>query len=283
MSPSTGRDDSDFYFAPTLDGATGSKASYTLDTKVQYRRLWLHLNSERTLRIGRESVSSLESTLRSAATPSKTPTLRRLRFPWTILTIVNPVSFPRLAKVLPSVISQPGFVAEADKRFHDINGIFRESEYFVLHGLSAGPVTIVTEPMIGVEKGANWKAQQADTYPDAILRADLGLRVVATIFQPSKAKPLFSIESNYIRRLLLNPEPIYTQDSKGNLVLSSVGTQPRDHVNVKLSYNLTKLVALTVAYEYGSLPPVFTKADNKYTFGITFKGQLQQKPANTAN
>jgi hypothetical protein len=108
--------------------------------------------------------------------------------------------------------------------------------------------------MVGLETGSNLKAQTAGTYSSAILRTNLGLRVVATIFQPSKGKPLFSLESNYIRRLLLNPEPTYTQDSKGNLVLLSVGTQPRDHVDLKISYNLMPLVALSIGYEYANCP-----------------------------
>lgn len=37
-SPSTSRDDSDFYFAPTIDGASGTTAAYTLDAKLQFRK-----------------------------------------------------------------------------------------------------------------------------------------------------------------------------------------------------------------------------------------------------
>jgi hypothetical protein len=281
VSPSTSRDDSDFYLAPTIDGASGSKASYTLDGKFQYRRAWIapQFGTNTTYRPGISFTPGMS--VKISSNPKEDGDSVNIRAPLEVLSIVDPISLPNLAKILPAVISRPGFVVEADKKFHDVNAIFSDGEYFVLHGLDYGPMQIVTEPMVGLETGSNLKAQTAGTYPSAILRADLGFRVVATIFQPSKGKPLFSLESNYIRRLLLNPEPTYTQDSKGNLVLLSVGTQPRDHVDLKISYNLAPLVALSVGYEYGELPPVYTKVDNKYTFGVTFKGQLQAKPKNT--
>jgi hypothetical protein len=177
------------------------------------------------------------------------------------------------------VISQPGFVAEADKKFHDVNGIFSDAEYFVLRSFGGELFSIIPEPVVGVETGSNLKAQSAGTYPESILRVDVGLHLGMNLFQrATKKKPLFSIEADYMRRLLLHPEPIYTVNSTGGYVLQSVGTQPRDHVTVKINYNLTSYVALTAAYEYGSLPPLYTKVDNKYTFGVTLQGQVQYRP-----
>jgi hypothetical protein len=277
-SPSTSRDDSDFYFAPTVDGASGSKASYTLDSKLQYRRTLYpaQFGTNTPYRPGISFVPGLDAKISS--NPKQDGNSVLFQVPLEVMSIVNPISFPTLSHFLPAVISRPGFVAEADKNFHNINGIFSDGEYFVVRGYGNNAVQVVPEPMIGFETGSNLKAQQVGTYPDSILRANFGLRVVMTVFQPAKAKPLFSIESNYIRRLFLHPEPVYTQDSKGNQVLSSVGTNPRDHADVKLTYNLTTYVGLSLGYEYGELPPVYTKVDNKYTFGITFKGQLQYKP-----
>lgn len=282
VSPSTSRDDSDFYFAPTLDGATGTKASYTIDAKVQLRKALIapRFGANTSYRPGVNLVPGVD--VKVSSNPKQDGNSVLLQSPLEVLTIVDPSSFPTLAKALPAVISRPGFVAEANKNFSDINAIFSDGEYFVLRGFGREGLAVVPEPMLGFDTGSNLVAQQAGTYPDSILRANFGMRVVMTIFQPSKAKPLFSIESNYIRRLLLHPEPAFTQDSKGNLVFASEGTNPRDHVDVKLTYNLTTYVGISLGYEYGELPPVYTKVDNKYTFGITFKGQLQYKPSNTA-
>lgn len=277
-SPSTSRDDSDFYFAPTIDGASGTKAAYTLDAKLQFRKGLVApaFGSNTSYRPGISFIPGVD--LRISSNPKEDGNSVTFQLPLEVLTIVTQ---PGLRKIIPAVISRPAFVAEADKKFHDINALFSESEYLVLHGFGNDVLRFVPEPMVGFETGTNLKAQQAGTYPGGLLRGTFGMRLVMTFIQSSKAKPVVSIESNYIRRLLLNPEPVYTQDSKGNLVLSSVGTNPRDHVDLKATYALTQYVGLSLGYEYGELPPVFTKVDNKYTFGITFKGQLQYKPANS--
>lgn len=278
-SPSTSRDDSDFYFAPTIDGATGTKAAYTLDTKLQFRKGLVApaFGSNTSYRPGVSFIPGVD--LKISSNPKEDGNSVTFQVPFEVLTIVTQ---PALRQIIPAVISKPALIAEADKKFHDVNALFSESEYLVLHSFGNDALRFVPEPTFGFETGSNLKAQEAGTYPDALLRGTFGMRVVMTFFQPSKAKPIISIESNYIRRLLLNPEPVYTTDSKGNYVLSSVGTNPRDHVDLKVTYALTQYVGLSLGYEYGELPPLFTKVDNKYTFGITFKGQLQYKPANSA-
>jgi hypothetical protein len=277
-SPSTSRDDSDFYFAPTIDGASGTKAAYTLDAKLQFRKGLIApaFGSDTGYRPGISFIPGVD--LKISSNPKEDGNSVTFQLPLEVLTIVTQ---PGIRRAIPAVISRPAFVAEADKKFHDINALFSDSEYFVLHGFGNNALRFVSEPMFGFEAGTNLKAQQAGTYPGGLLRGTFGIRAVMTFFQPAKAKPVISIESNYIRRLLLNPEPVFAQDSKGNLVLSSVGTNPRDHVDLKATYALTQFVGLSLGYEYGALPPVFTKVTHKYTFGITFKGQLQYKPANS--
>lgn len=215
--------------------------------------------------------------LKASSNPKEDGNSVLFNLPFEIVAPTSSDRFQSLSRLLPAIISKPSFVAEADKKFHDINSIFSNSEYFVMRGFGE-TVQFVPEPFIGVETGSNLKAQAAKTYPNGILRATFGMHVGFLIFAKSKTKPLFTIESDYVRRLLLEAEPVFTQDSKGNLVLASVGTQPRDHVTNKLSYDLTSYVALSIGHEYGELPPVYTKVDNKYTFGIVFKGQLLKPP-----
>jgi hypothetical protein len=280
-TPSTSRDDSDFYFSPTIDGATGAKASYTADAKLQLRKALLapSFGRNQPYRPAIFFIPGVDLKISSNTKQDGNSVL--FRAPLEVVSIVDPDSFPKTASIIPSLISQPAFVAESDKKFHDINAIFSDSEYIVLHTFG-NRFQFTPEPMIGFEIGSNLKAQQTGTYPAAILRANFGLHLGMNIFQAKKPKPLFSIESDYIRRLLLHPEPTYATNSKGGYVLVSTGTSPRDYVIAKLSYNLTSYVGLTIAYEYGHLPPIFTKVDDKYTLGITFKGQLQYKPAKSA-
>jgi hypothetical protein len=283
FSVAKGRDDSDFYFAPTIDGASGQKASYTLDTKFQYRKSLLSPQFGTSVPY-RPAIFFIPGwDIKVSSNPKQDGNSVNFLVPLEIVAPVNPASLPSLSKIVTAVVSQPGFVAEADKKFHDVNGVFADYEYVLLHGFGGHNLWVSPEPTIGFETGSNLKAQSANSYSDSILRADIGMRVGLDIFQAkAKSKPLFSIDADYIRRLLLHPEPTYTQDSKGNLQLQSVGTQPRDHVTVKISYNVVSYVALTAAYEYGELPPVYTKVDNKYTFGVTFLGQMQYRPGSKA-
>jgi len=279
FSVAKGRDDSDFYFAPTIDGASGTKAAYTLDTKFQFRKSLLppQFGSKVPYHPAIYFIPGWD--VKISSNPKEDGNSVNFVVPLEIIAPVSPNKFPLLSRFLPAVISQPGFVAEADKKFHDVNAIFSDAEYFVLRSFGGELFSISPEPVVGVETGSNLKAQSAGTYPESILRADVGLHLGMSLFQAvTKKKPLFSIETDYMRRLLLHPEPIYTVNSAGGYVLQSVGTQPRDHVTVKINYNLTSYVALTAAYEWGSLPPVYTKVDNKYTFGVTLQGQLQYRP-----
>jgi hypothetical protein len=277
-SPATNRDDSDFYMAPTVDGASGSKASYTLDAKLQFRKALLGPSFGKGVPYYPAVffVPGVDAKISSNTNEDADSVL--FQVPLEVVSILSPNRFPRLSKFAPSVISQPGYVTESDKKFHDINAIFSEREYIVLHTFSAAWFQITPEPTIGFETGANLKAQSANTYPNSILRANFGMHLGVNLFAQEKAKPLFSIEGDYVRRLLLNPEPTYNTDSNGNYVFVSVGTQPRDYVKVNISYDLTSYVAVSVAYENGRLPPLYTLVSDKYTFGITFKGQLQYIP-----
>jgi hypothetical protein len=282
-TPSTNRDDSDFYLSPTIDGASGTGASYTLDTKLQLRKALVAPSFGGSASYSPAIFFIPGVDAKISSNPKEDSNSVLFQAPLEIVSIINPRSHPTLSSIIPSIVTQPAFVIESDKRFHDINAIFSDSEFIVLHTFGSDWLKFSPEPMIGFETGSNLKAQETDTYPAAILRADVGMHLGINVFKPKKSKPLFYIETDYIRRILLNPEPIYKTDSKGNYILVAVGTQPRDHVNVKLSYDLTAYVGFSLAYENGRLPPVYTQVSSKYTFGITFKGQLQYKPTKTPN
>jgi hypothetical protein len=274
-----GRDDSDFYFAPTIDGASGTGASYTLDTKFQFRKSLLNaqFGSGVSYRPAIYWIPGWD--LKISSNPKEDGNSVNFLVPVEIIAPVDPGKHSTLSGVLTAVISRPGFVAEADKKFHDVNGVFADYEYFVLRGTGNKWFWLSPEPTVGIETGSNLKAQSAATYPESILRTDFGMNLFVELFPiPAKRKSLLSLDTSYIRRLLLHPEPVYTQDAKGNLILAGDGTQPRDHVNAKLTYSLNSYVGLTASYEYGELPPVYTKVDHKYTFGVTFQGQLQYRP-----
>ena len=53
-----------------------------------------------------------------------------------------------------------------------------------------------------------------------------------------------------------------------------LGTQPRQYLDTKVTYNYAAWGGLTFEHTYGSLPPAFTKTDQTFTIGLTFS--LQQ-------
>jgi hypothetical protein len=49
-------------------------------------------------------------------------------------------------------------------------------------------------------------------------------------------------------------------------------------VDLNIAPSSFKYLALTVQYQYGDLPPVFTFVDHKVTVGLTFKAVQSNKP-----
>jgi hypothetical protein len=282
LGPATSRDDADFYLAPTIDGATGTKASYTADAKFS-PEIWLRapgtqwsffspgviLDPDVDIKISSNAKEDGNSVTFQALLKLLYPTPRKLQ---------------PLSSQLPMSIGKTGFAVEADKNFHDLNGVFTYTQALPLHTYCCGrDAKLFFEPLLGTELGTNLKSQSAGAYPYNIVRGFFGAHEGFNVFSSKHAagaastssKPMFSIETDYIRRLLVNPEPVYVANSQNKLVLQSSGTQPRDHVTAAITYNVSAYFGFTANYEYGSLPPDYTLVDNKYTFGLVLKGQLQ--------
>jgi hypothetical protein len=85
----------------------------------------------------------------------------------------------------------------------------------------------------------------------------------------------------YQVRLLTSPEVYYndsfavTNPKTGKKVTPPMlGTQPRQNVDGKLTYNFTKWSGITFEYTYGSLPPAFVLTHSTFALGLAFT--LQQ-------
>src|SRR5208282_2534229 len=111
-TPSTSRDDSDFYFAPTIDGASGSKAAYTLDSKLQLRKAFVAprfgaqpdpTKPKLTYRPGLSFTPGVD--LKISSNPKEDGNSVTFQVPLEVLTILPPSSFPGLSKAVPAVIS----------------------------------------------------------------------------------------------------------------------------------------------------------------------------------
>jgi len=85
------------------------------------------------------------------------------------------------------------------------------------------------------------------------------------------------VTSAYQVRILSAPEIFYDpkfgvlNKTTGKTVIPPLlGTQPRHNVDTKVTYSLVKWAAFTFENTYGSLPPVFVKTDQTFSFGLSF-------------
>jgi hypothetical protein len=284
LGQATSRDDADFYLAPTIDGATGSKASYTVDAKFA-PEFWLRAPGSSWTPLSPGVILLPDIDLKISSNPKEDGNsvtfggLFKLLYP-------TPRSFHWASSQLPITLGKTGFAVESDKTFHDLNAVFSYSQVLPLHDYCCTRrAPLFFEPFVGTELGTNLKSQSAGAYPFNIVRGLFGAHEGLNVFAQrsskdgsASSKPTISIETDYIRRLLINPEPVYVANPQNKLVLKSVGTQPRDHVTTALTYHLTSYVGVTANYEYGSIPPDYSLVDNKYTFGIVLEGQLESHP-----
>jgi len=174
---------------------------------------------------------------------------------------------------LPSI----GYVLESDKQFTDVNNTFRFINYFNIRTFGSH-IQPVFRPMIALEVGSNARAPQSGLYDGAIIRPAIGMHFYLNVFTSNDFKRTAYIESDYTRRWPLHSEPNSITDSSGKVKISSQGTNPRDYVTTKLSYDFNSYFGLTLQHDYGELPPLFTRVQNKYSVGLTFKMGLQYKP-----
>jgi len=132
--------------------------------------------------------------------------------------------------------------------------------------------------MVGLELGSNARAPKAGLYDGIVLRPAIGVHFYLNVFTSKDFKKTASIESDYVRRWPMYSEPNSVTDSSGKVQISSVGTNPRDYVTTKLNFDFDSYFGFTLQHDYGELPPLFTRVQNKYSVGLVFKMGLQYKP-----
>lgn len=264
------RDSADIYLAGLIDGAQGAKASYTADVKLQLPVIF----ADKFWKF--EDVSYLPSFDFKASTNPKSD--------GNSVTIGQGIRMlmPLVGDNQPSALFRDwlpyfGYAIESDKQFTDVNNTFRWLNYFNMHTYGTR-LQFAFRPMVGVETGGNGRAPQGGLYPGAILRPTAGIHVFLNLFTSKDWKRTAFVESDYVRRWPMFGEPNSIVDSTGKVQITSVGTNPRDYVSNKFEYDFNQYFGVTFQHDYGQLPPLFTKVQNKYTVGFVFKTGLQYKP-----
>lgn len=280
LSPSKTRTDSDLYFSGLLTGATGQKASYTADIKTQLDYI-LTQASDATPELALLPSFNFTASTNPKQNGNSVTFGTALRIAWADQ--VAPLSFFRLYTLL-----EPGGAVEADPSFRVIEPVFRLPIYAIPKALQSGPFVAYFQPTFGIEAGGSAKMPSTGDYATlpttlpttaAVFRPFAGANLYVNVNKKSKTgsgtKTIFSLESDYINRWPILAEPIFSQTSTGKLMLLGVGTQPRGYVMTKIERDLGSYLSIAVEDDYGELPPLYTKVDNKYSLSLTYRAALK--------
>jgi hypothetical protein len=260
---STGRADSDIYVAGQLEGAKGSSAVKTLDAKIQ-------------LPIGvsffRENQDlipffdfKVSSNRKADADSLKTGAMIRSPF------VTN-------KSWLRNIVWDTEGRLEGNKNFKNINGIWANTVHFLPPVIGSGKAQLFVQPFIGLELGGNLRSPVKEAEHRGIARAMTGASVYLNFFTGNGLVDAISLQTDYVRRWPLRGEISFTEDDNKKLIPLFIGRNPRDYVQSKIQFEMSKYFAITIGHEYGALPPNFKLVDNKYSLGFVYKKRLLFRP-----
>lgn len=262
-SKSTGRADSDIYIAGQLEGAKGSSAVKTLDAKIQLP-IGISLFRE-----NQDLVPFLDlktsSNKKADADSLKVGALIRSPFttdqPW-----------------LTNIVWDTEGRIEGNKNFKNVNAIWANSVHFLPPVIGSGKAQLFIQPFVGLELGGNMRSPVEEAEHRGIARATAGGSAYLNFFTGNSLVDAISLQTDYVRRWPLRGEISFTEDDSKNLVPLFIGRNPRDYVQTKVQFEMSKYFAITLGHEYGALPPNFKLVDNKYSVGFVYKKRLIFRP-----
>jgi len=280
VSPSKARTDSDLYLSGLITGATGQKAAYTADIKTQFDYVLRQAHDNQP------QLSLLPSFDFTASTNSK-QNGNSVTFGLAVRSAWAQRVGPLGALDMHTVL-EPGGAVQADPYFRVIEPVFRLPIYALTTPQQWGPFLIYLQPMFGTEAGESTKMPSPSDYATVpaglpgtrgIFRLFAGGTLLINVNKNSKTgsgtKTIFSLETDYINRWPMTAEPLFSQASTGKLLLLGIGTQPRGYVTTKIERDLGSYFSIALEHDYGELPPLYTKVDNKYCVSLTYKASLK--------
>jgi hypothetical protein len=262
-SKSNGRADSDIYVAGQLEGAKGSSAVKTLDAKIQ-----LPLGI-RLFRKNQDLVPFLDfkASSNSKADADAVKLGALIRSPFN----VN-------KRWLTNVVWDTEGRLEGNKNFRNVNGIWANSLHFLPSVIGSGKAQLFLQPFVGFELGGNLRSPVRAAEHRGIARATAGASAYLNFFTGNGLIDAISLQTDYVRRWPLRGEISFTEDDDKELIPLFIGRNPRDYVQSKVQFEMSKYFAITIGHEYGALPPNFKLIDNKYSVGFVYKKRLLFRP-----
>lgn len=260
---STGRADSDIYIAGQLEGAKGSSAVKTLDAKIQLPiGISLFRKNQDLIPFFDFKVSSNR---KADADSLKMGAMIRS-------TYVTDKSWLR------DVVWDTEGRLEGNKNFRNINGIWANSVHFLPPVIGSGKAQLFVQPFVGLELGGNLRSPVKEAEHRGIARATAGASAYLNFFTGNGLVDAISLQTDYVRRWPLRGEISFTENDAKELIPLFIGRNPRDYVQSKVQFEISKYFAITIGHEYGALPPNFKLVDNKYSVGFVYKKRLLFRP-----
>jgi hypothetical protein len=250
LNASEDRDSSDIYLSGALTGGTGAKPAYIADLKAQYKRYLDHAG-----RVGlRPQLDFVAST---------NPSNNSNYFTWGI-------GVP--LAVGPRATLSPQFVLESDPGHHYINWLVPVTADLTPKSMSyVHLVEAYAQPMAGIEVGGNLHNSTSASSNQSVVRPLVGVRCYLNVWQGTDKKFYVSVVA--VDRWPLTAEPRFSSTSSG-LVFLDMSKAARPYGKATLGLDVTKLLGFSLKYEYGDLPPVYTRVKNKVSITVVFKGKL---------
>lgn len=260
---SIGRADSDIYVAGQLEGAKGSSAVKTIDARIQLPI---------AISLFREN-QDLVPFLDFKASSNRKADADSLKLGALIRSPFN-VNEPALRYIVWDMEGR----LEGNKNFRNVNGIFANSLHFLPPTIGSGKAQLFLQPFIGLELGKNLRSPVREAEHRGLARATAGASAYLNFFTGNGLVDAISLQTDYVRRWPLRGEISFTENDDKQLIPLLIGRNPRDYVQTKVQFEMSKYFAITLGHEYGALPPNFKLVDNKYSVGFVYKKKLIFRP-----
>lgn len=278
IRPSKGKEDSNFYIAGELTGATDSKPNFSADIKIDIpfiarrpaTKFFFDLKANSNSTADPDSLNiGVQYSKAHAFNFSASDTTQNS----TSGSCISSEPCPDLAKQPDRWLSQINYALytkiESDREFANTNFLGGGS-LTLPFGRNSRSSRTEFNLFIGIDAGKNLKSPVLAADGRGILRPYAGASTYIGFLRKKDFFPL-SFEGNYTQRWLLARELKLKKDDDGNLIAAFFDKEPRFYIETKFNYQFNRFFGLYAGYEYGEKPPDYKLVKNSFKFGLVYK------------
>jgi hypothetical protein len=261
------RDDADIYFAGEITRASGTNFVGSVDTKLQYP---ICCEAQHTI--------TPFFDLRANSDPEADPDSVKFGLMWDWRFYRSGGTNAISRNLVGSSWQNTGKI-ESERDFDNTNFLWDTRVQFLSKVWTAreGNVRFWLDPFVGAELGKNLKSPVAEADGQGLARILVGSRLNFQWELGLTNLDSITLESSYIRRILLKREVGFEKAEDDSLRAVNFGTNPRQWAEAKLAFNVRKFFGLYIGYEYGEQPPSYKLVDHRMKLGLLFRTVIKNK------